>query len=97
MRKALLPAVLVCCCNLILNYAALGADAVKAVDTADKVDDLLGALKHTGAKVVLVNVWSAQCAPCLAEMPTLARAALKFKNNVDVAFLGQCKAAASQG
>ena len=90
MRKALLPAVLVCCCNLILNYAALGADAVKAVDTADKVDDLLGALKHTGAKVVLVNVWSAQCAPCLAEMPTLARAALKFKNNVDVAFLGLC-------
>ena len=81
----------VCCFSAILSFAAMSADAVNSansVGTAAKVDDLLGALKGTGAKVILLNVWSTQCTPCLAEMPTLARAAVKFKNNVDVAFLG---------
>ena len=90
MRNALLSAVLMCFCCAISTSTMFAADAAKPVDTAEKVDDLLGALKRTGAKVILVNVWSTQCAPCLAEMPTLARAAIKFKNNLDVAFLGLC-------
>ena len=83
-------AVVVCCLVSALSFSAVCADAVKKVDTAEKVDDLLGALKKTGAKVILLNVWSTQCTPCLAEMPTLVRTALKFKNNLDVAFLGLC-------
>ena len=90
MRSRLWPHVVACFFVSILSFAAVGADAAKKVDTAEKVDDLLGALKGTGAKVILLNVWSTQCSPCLAEMPTLMRAAVKFKNNVDVAFLGLC-------
>lgn len=80
----------VCFFVSMLAFSVNCADAAKKVDTAEKVDDLLGALKGTGAKVILLNVWSTQCTPCLAEMPTLVRIALKFKNNVDVAFLGLC-------
>ncbi len=90
MRSRLWPHVVTCLFVSILSFAAVCADAAKKVDTAEKVDDLLGALKGTGAKVILLNVWSTQCTPCLAEMPTLMRAAIKFKNNVDVAFLGLC-------
>ena len=91
MRSSLRRFVFLSLCSAILSFNLIGADApkaAKAIETAAKVDDLLGALKHTGAKVILLNVWSTQCTPCLAEMPTLVRAALKFKNNVDVAFMG---------
>jgi thiol-disulfide isomerase/thioredoxin len=62
----------------------------KKIGTADKVDDLVGALKNSGAKVILLNVWSADCSPCLAEMPILARLSDKFKDNAAVAFMGLC-------
>ncbi len=90
MRNGLLCFYILFFCSAFLSLGTFGADAAKKVDTAEKVDDLLGALKDTHAKVILVNVWSSQCAPCLAEMPTLARMATKFKDNADVAFLGLC-------
>ncbi|MEI6231592.1 MAG: TlpA disulfide reductase family protein [Planctomycetota bacterium] len=82
--------VVVSLCSLFCSTLILSADATKPVEAAAKVDDILGALKGTGAKVILVNVWSAECTPCIAEMPTLMRAAVKFKSNANVAFLGLC-------
>jgi len=79
-----------CVMAVLFAASALCADGAKPMETADKVDDLLGALKKTGAKVILVNVWSAQCSPCIAEMPTLVRASTKYKKNSDVAFIGLC-------
>ncbi len=60
------------------------------MEDASKVDDVLGAIKNTKAKVILLNMWGIACAPCLAEMPILARVAEKLKHNPNVAFLGLC-------
>lgn len=79
-----------CILFALASFATFGADAGKNVDTAEKVDDLVGAIKDTGAKVILVNVWSTECAPCMAELPILARVCEKYKNDASVAFLGLC-------
>src|SRR4029078_2958279 len=47
-------------------------------------------MKQSGAKVILLNVWSAACSPCLEEMPVLTRIFEKNKNSASVAFLGLC-------
>lgn len=78
------------CAAVLSSIAAFGAEAEKKVGTAASVDELLGAMKRSGAKVILLNVWSAQCAPCLAEMPVLARVFEKHKNDNSIALLGLC-------
>ncbi len=74
----------------VLAVSVVGADAVKPLDPAAQIADLLGAIKGTHAKVVLLNMWGIACSPCLAELPILARVAAKLKNDPNVAFLGLC-------
>ncbi|HEY0669602.1 MAG TPA: TlpA disulfide reductase family protein, partial [Sphingobacteriaceae bacterium] len=45
-------------------------------------------LKDLAGKVVVLNFWFINCAPCRMEIPDLNKVVTKYKNNTDVVFLG---------
>ena len=77
---------------LFLMVTALSAPAAGAIDTAPapgkyappvELQDLSGKtikLSDYRGKVVLLNFWSTLCAPCTAELPSLSRLAVLFKD-----------------
>lgn len=75
-----------------LLIAAMNVPAAMAIDTAPalgnyappfELQDLSGKtirLSDYRGKVVLLNFWSTLCAPCTAELPSLSRLAVLFKD-----------------
>lgn len=56
-------------------------------DTAEIRTWMLSAMKATGAKIALVNVWATWCEPCREEMPELAKFQKLSKENPVPVFL----------
>src|SRR5947209_2772276 len=80
-------------CFAIASFSASCADTLVSLahlDDTAKVDELLSAIKNTHAKVILLNMWGIDCAPCIAELPVLSAVAEKLKGNPNVAFIGLC-------
>lgn len=63
--------------------AASNLDGIKFKDIEGKVIDL-GDLK---GKVIFLNFWATWCPPCRAEMPSLSKLHVRFKDDKDVVFL----------
>ena len=69
LRKLALVALLAV---LVAGLAPASAAEVEALTPAGAAD-VLEAVRAPGARAVLVNVWATWCAPCVEEMPYLAR------------------------
>jgi thiol-disulfide isomerase/thioredoxin len=70
------------------DYARIHKEPVRLPDysyrdTSGNIISISG-LKN---KVVFVNYWATWCPPCLAEMPSVNKLFMKFKNNANIVFV----------